>query len=158
MLRIIYALVFLLLSLAPAPAFAWAEYGHQTIAAIAQDNIKPATRAKIRALFKAEKLIGTPDCPLSSMKEASTWADCVRRDRMRWGYTGPWHYQNIDICQPFDLKSACANGNCVSAQIDRNAALLADENLPANVRLEALGFSDTFHGRSSYASSCRRQE
>ena len=146
MIRILCSLALLFTAFVPAPAWAWGEFGHETIAAIAQDNVAPATRTKIRALFRAEKLLGTPECRLDSMEDASTWPDCVRRDRLRWGYTAPWHYQNVDICKPFDLKSPCANGNCVSAQIDRNAALLADKSLPANVRLEALAFLVHFVG------------
>ena len=65
---------------------------------------------------------------------------------MRWGYTNSWHYQNVDICKPFDLKSACADGNCVSAQIDRNVALLKNRTLPAHIRLEALAFLVHFVG------------
>lgn len=122
------------------PAKAWGEYGHKTIAAIAEENLSPAVKARMNALFAAEKLLGTPDCPLQTIGDASVWADCIRRDDLRWGHTGPWHYINIDICQVFDIKANCANGNCVVAQVDRNAALLADKSLPAHVRLEALAW------------------
>jgi hypothetical protein len=80
------------------------------------------------------------------MKDLSVWADCIKGDRVRWGYTNSWHYQNVDICKPFDLKSACADGNCVSAQIDRNVALLKNRALPRHVRLEALAFLIHFVG------------
>ncbi|HNW18260.1 MAG TPA: S1/P1 nuclease, partial [Sphingorhabdus lacus] len=43
-------------------------------------------------------------------------------------------------------KSACADGNCVSAQIDRNVALLKKRTLPAHIRLEALAFLVHFVG------------
>ncbi|WP_017670296.1 S1/P1 nuclease [Blastomonas sp. AAP53] len=124
----------------PAPALAWGEYGHKTIAQIAEANISPKAKARMNALFRAEKLIATPDCPLSNIADASVWADCVRRDDVRWGYTAPWHYVNMDICKPFDLKANCPNGNCVGAQVTRNEALLADRKLPAHVRLEALAW------------------
>ncbi|WP_229736726.1 S1/P1 nuclease [Blastomonas aquatica] len=124
----------------PAPALAWGEYGHKTIASIAETNISPKAKARMNALFAAEKLIATPDCPLRNIGDASVWADCVRRDDVRWGYTGPWHYINMDICKPFDIKSNCANGNCVGAQVTRNETLLADKSLPAHIRLEALAW------------------
>lgn len=124
----------------PAPALAWGEYGHRTIASIAEANLSARAKARMNALFRSEKLIATPDCPLSDIGDASVWADCVRRDDVRWGYTGPWHYVNVDICKPFDLKSSCANGNCVPAQVARNETLLADKALPAHVRLEALAW------------------
>lgn len=138
--------VFLLLILLPAsPALAWGEYGHKTIANIAEANVSPRAKAQMRRLFRSQRLLGTPDCKLSDIRDASIWADCVRRDRLRWGYTAPWHYQNVDICKAFDL-SACRGGNCVSAQIDRNLALLKDTSLPDHVRLEALAFLVHFTG------------
>ncbi|MGQ3177642.1 MAG: S1/P1 nuclease, partial [Blastomonas fulva] len=103
-------------------------------------NISPRTRARMNALFRAEKLLATPDCPLRNIGDASVWADCVRRDDLRWGYTAPWHYINMDICKPFDIKANCANGNCVGAQVARNEKLLADKRLPAHVRLESLAW------------------
>jgi hypothetical protein len=103
-------------------------------------------RANLQRLLRAAPLLGTPKCPLRNIREASVWADCIKGDPLRWGYTSSWHYQNVDICKPFDLKSACAGGNCVSAQIDRNFALLKNKSLPANVRLEALAFLIHFVG------------
>lgn len=129
-----------------SPLMAWGGYAHQTTADIAQQNISAKSRAEIRRLMQSEALLGTPDCQLKSLRDASIWPDCIRSDRVRWGYTGPWHYQNVDICKPFNMRSACANGNCVSAQIDRNAALLADKNLPDHIRLEALTFLVHFAG------------
>ena len=139
-------LLAILLTLLPAQAFAWGEYGHRTTASIAEENMSPAARSAMNRLFRSEKMLGTPKCDLKTIGDASVWPDCIRRDRMRWGYTAPWHYQNLNICKSFDLKSACRDGNCVSAQIDRNAALLGDKSLPAHVRLEALAFLVHFVG------------
>jgi S1/P1 Nuclease len=137
----------LLLVLIPAnPALAYWEYGHQTVAQIAQANMSPGARAAIARLFRAAPMIGTPKCPLRSIEDASIWADCIKGDNLRWGYTNSWHYQNVDVCKPFDLKAPCAGGNCVSAQIDRNFALLKDKSLPAHVRLEAMAFLVHFVG------------
>lgn len=137
----------LLAILAPlSPVQAWGEYGHKTIAGISEANMSPLARTRMRVLFRAADLLGTPKCALKDIKDASVWPDCVRRDQLRWSYTNAWHYQNVDICKPFDLKTPCAGGNCVSAQIDRNFALLKDKSLPANVRLEALAFLVHFVG------------
>jgi S1/P1 Nuclease len=144
MKRLLTALLVILLPLAPAQAY-W-EYGHEAVAQIAEANMSARARANMGRLLRAAPLIGTPKCPLRNIKDASVWADCIKGDQLRWGYTGSWHYQNVDICKPFDLKSACAGGNCVSAQIDRNFALLKDKSLPANVRLEALAFLIHFVG------------
>jgi S1/P1 Nuclease len=144
MRRLLSTLLVLLTPLAPAQAY-W-EYGHETVALIAETNMSVKTRGAVQRLLRAAPLLGTPQCPLRDMKDVSVWADCIKGDRIRWGYTNSWHYQNVDICKPFDLKSACADGNCVSAQIDRNVALLKNKSLPVHVRLEALAFLVHFVG------------
>lgn len=144
MKRLLIALLVLVLPLAPARAY-W-EYGHETVAQIAEANMSAKARVNMQRLWRAAPLIGTPKCPLRNIREASVWADCIKGDQLRWGYASSWHYQNVDICKPFDLKSACAGGDCVSAQIDRNLTLLKDKSLPANVRLEALAFLVHFVG------------
>lgn len=144
MKRVLISLVLLFAPLAPAQAY-W-EYGHETVAHIAQANMSPKARAQMRRLLHAAPMLGTPKCAMRNIADVSIWADCIKSDRVRWGYTNSWHYQNVDICKPFDLKSACADGNCVSAQIDRNFALLSNKALPAHVRLEALAFLIHFVG------------
>jgi hypothetical protein len=139
-------LAFLILCVPMSPALAWWEYGHQTVAKIAQANMSAQARANMQRLLRSAPNIGTPKCALRTIEDVSIWADCIKGDNLRWGYTNSWHYQNVDICKPFDLKSACAGGNCVSAQIDRNFALLKDKSLPAHVRLEALAFLVHFVG------------
>lgn len=144
MKRLLIALLVLFAPLAPAQAY-W-EYGHENVAKIAQANMSPSARANMQRLLRAAPMLGTPKCTMRNISEVSVWADCIKGDRVRWGYTNSWHYQNVDICKPFDLKSACAEGNCVSAQIDRNVALLSNQALPAHVRLEALAFLVHFVG------------
>lgn len=137
MKRLITAFLALIL-LAPVSAQAWGDYGHRTIASIAMDNVKPETRKQINALLSHSRELATPECPIRNLEDAAVWSDCIRSNRPRFDYTAPWHYQNIDVCKPFDIKSACANGNCVSAQIDRTATLLKDKSLPSWYRVEAL--------------------
>ena len=129
-----------------SPAFAWGYYGHRTVAAIAMDNIKPSTRAHIAQLLKAAPQLVTPQCKVKSLEDAAAWPDCLRGERWRWAYTFPWHYQDISICKAFNIKEGCANGTCVSAQIERNAKLLKDRRQPQVVRLEALAFLSHFVG------------
>jgi S1/P1 Nuclease len=143
--RILAALA-LLFALLPAPAAAWWEYGHTTIADIAMAEAKPQTRAAIRRLVAQSRLLETPTCPVRSLADASVWPDCIKALRERFSYQSSWHYQNVDICQPFDLKGPCKDGNCVSAQITRNAKLLGDKSLPPRERLMALAFLAHFVG------------
>ena len=64
------------------------------------------------------------------------------------------HYQGTEklvnrlvaLRKPFDLKAACKDGNCVSAQIERNARLLADPKVPVRERLMALALLVHFMG------------
>jgi S1/P1 Nuclease len=129
-----------------SPALAWWDYGHKTVATIAWDVVKPETRSAITALLKAERLVETPTCPLKSLEDASYWPDCIKGLGARFDYAFPWHYQNVDVCKPFDLKAACKDGNCVSKQIERAAKMLANPAVPRRERLIALAFLTHFVG------------
>ncbi|MFU7527477.1 S1/P1 nuclease [Qipengyuania sp. ASV99] len=132
--------------LVPAPASAWGFYAHRKTADIAETNVSPEARAKIRRLMRSEALLGTPECPLATIQDASVWPDCIRRSFWRWGYTAAWHYRTAPICETFNPRANCSGGNCVTAQIERAHRVLADESLPDHVRLEALAFMVHFAG------------
>lgn len=135
----------ILLAVLPAPALAWWDYGHKTVARIAWQEAKAATRARMRALFARQAELQTPSCPVRTIEEASVWADCVKPGE-RFSYAYSWHFQNVDICKPFELKANCPFGNCVSAQITRDVKLLSDPKVPARERLQALAFLVHFVG------------
>lgn len=138
--RLLPRLAFLLLFLTPSPAAAWWEYGHETVATIAWLNISPRTRIEIDRLLRQARLLDTPTCPARTIEQASVWPDCIKTLGERFSYASPWHYQNVNVCHPFDQASACKDGNCVSAQIERNMRLLANRALPVRERLFALAF------------------
>ena len=129
-----------------SPALAWGAYGHRTVAAIALRNIAPTTRARIDQLLKSERGLGMPKCRVRNLEDAAVWPDCIKGESWRWGYASPWHYQDEPVCGAFDPKADCANGNCVTAQIERNRRILADRTLPSAQRLEALIFVTHFVG------------
>ena len=129
-----------------SPAAAWWEYGHEAVGRIALESVRPDTRAAIQRLLAKGRLLETPDCSVSTIELASYWPDCIKTLGDRFSYASPWHYQNVDICQPFDLKAACKDGNCVSAQIERTARILADRAVPDRDRLMALAFLVHFVG------------
>ena len=147
-IRLLLATALLLLStLLPAsPAAAWWEYGHQTVATIAYLEATPATRAGIDRLLRQSKLLDTPTCPARTIEEASVWPDCVKNLGDRFSYAYNWHFVDVDVCQPFDLKGPCKGGNCVTSQIERNQRLLADRKLNPRERLMALVFLVHFVG------------
>ena len=134
------------LVLLSSPAAAWWEYGHYTVGRIGYMEARPETRAAIGRLIAQSRLLETPTCPVRDIEDAAYWPDCIKTLGERFSYASPWHYQNVDICKPFDLKEACKDGNCVSAQIERSAKLLADETVPARERLQALAFLAHFVG------------
>ena len=143
----LFALIAAAFALAlPQTASAWGFYAHTITADIAEANVKPETRRAIERLMRAEDQIGTPDCPLATIQDASVWPDCLRGEGWRWAYTFPWHYQTEPITEEYSDRKNCSGGSCVSAQVTRNQRVLADESLPENVRLEALAFLVHFAG------------
>jgi hypothetical protein len=145
--RIVAALCGLLAVVGLAsPAHAYWEYGHESVARIAWEQVRPDTRRQLAALLRHGRLLDTPECSVATLELASYWPDCIKPLGDRFSYQSSWHYQNVDICKPFDLKSACKDGNCVSAQIERNARLLADKSVPARERLMALAYLTHFVG------------
>ena len=134
------------LCLIAAPARAYWEYGHETVASIAWQQMRPDTRRAVAALLRQGRLLDTPGCPVATIEQASLWADCIKPLDERFAYAYSWHYQNVDVCGAFDLKAPCKDGNCVSAQIERQARLLADAKVPQRERLMALAFLVHFVG------------
>ena len=143
---LIRTLAILLALITAAPASAYWEYGHQSVAAIAWAQMRPDTRRAVSRLLAQGRLLDTPTCPVATIEQASVWADCIKPLGERFTYAYSWHYQNVDICKPFDLKSPCKDGNCLSAQIERNARLLADPQVPRREKLIALAFLVHFVG------------
>ena len=130
----------------PAQAQAWGFYAHTVTADIAMENVRPETRAKIARLLRASPMLGTPDCAIETLQDAAVWPDCLRGAYWRWGYTFSWHYQTEPVTEEYDARKNCSGLNCVSAQVERNQRILADESLPDNVRVEALAFLVHFIG------------
>ncbi|WP_017669394.1 S1/P1 nuclease [Sandarakinorhabdus sp. AAP62] len=144
--RLIRALLPLALLVAQ-PAWAWSEFAHRLTGSIAWSQLAPAARAEVRRLLRAEARLDTPECRLASIEDASVWPDCVRgRYSERFAFSAPWHYQNISVCAPFDINAKCPNGDCVTAQIPRQQAILADRSRPAHERLQAFSFLVHFTG------------
>ena len=143
----IFRLLAALLALtAAAPAAAYWDYTHRLVASIAWAEVQPQTRARLRALLREGYRLETPECPTATLEDASVWADCIKPMGDRFSYQNSWHYQNVHICKPFSLREACKDGNCVSAQIERNARLLADPKLPKRDRVMALAYLTHFVG------------
>ncbi|MFN5128284.1 MAG: hypothetical protein ACK519_01130 [Sphingomonadaceae bacterium] len=63
MTRLLISITLLFAPLAPARAY-W-EYGHETVAHIAQANMSPKARAHMQRLLRAAPMLGTPTCAIS---------------------------------------------------------------------------------------------
>lgn len=142
-IRLILALA---LAIAPVPALAWGEYSHRLIARIAKTQLTPAARDEVRRILAKGAAVDTPTCPLTSLEDASVWPDCVRSLGDRFASSAPWHYQNIDVCKPFDVAAKCLNGDCVTAQIPKQLAIVADRKASPAARAQALAFVVHFVG------------
>lgn len=141
--RLILALT---LALAPAPALAWGDYAHRLIADIALADLTPRARVEVRRILARGAAVDTPACPIGTLADAAVWPDCVRSLPDRFAFSFSWHYQNIDICAPFDADAKCPDGNCVTAQITRQLAIAADRRASAADRAQALAFVAHFVG------------
>lgn len=140
-----------LLTVWTTPARAYWEYGHQTVARIAMANVRPTTRRAVARILADARLLATPECPAATPADAAVWADCIKplkdaAGKPRFGYAYGWHFQDVNICAPFDLTPACVDGNCVSAQITRDVAVLKDRRSSRHDRVEALAFLFHFVG------------
>jgi hypothetical protein len=129
-----------------SPAMAWWEYGHQIVARIAMATARPSTQRAVRRLLAHSDLLETPTCPARTIDDASVWADCVKQLKDRYSYAYSWHFMDVDVCGPFDIKASCPDGNCVARQIERDARLLRDRKQPLRIRVEALFFLIHFMG------------
>lgn len=126
--------------LAPSVAFAWGPQGHRLVAELAWEQLTPQAQARIAPLLHGE--------PEPTLPGIANWADRLRSSNPNLGrLSAAWHYVNIggDQCV-FDQPRDCPGGNCVVEAIPAQAALLADEGLPAATRAQALKFLVHFVG------------
>lgn len=129
-----------MLALGASPALAWGAYAHRMTAGIAWAELTPAARAEVARILRGGTAVDTLTCPLATLEDASVWPDCVRGLGDRFAYSAAWHYQNLDICKPFDVHAECPDGNCVTAQIPRQLAIVADRKAGPAARARALAF------------------
>jgi S1/P1 Nuclease len=141
------------------PAFGWGDDGHRIIAAVAEQQLTPAVRAKVRAMLAGDAT-GLTDPTLAAQ---ATWADKWRDSdrnttRERYERTREWHYVNIPIATTAaaaDIAAAChgrpplpagtpASAGppraCLVDKIDQFIAELRDPNTPPDERRLALQF------------------
>ena len=135
MLRI--TLLVLLLA-ASQPVLAWSGLGHRLVGALAERHLTPAAERQVRDLLRGEA-----DPTLAGV---ATWADTLRdTDPERFRATSRWHYVNSPGCDYVPARD-CPDGNCVTAAIEAQRAILADRRQPLAARRDALKFVVHFVG------------
>ncbi len=155
--------------LAPRPAFAWGAVGHEVVARIAWDNMKPATRAKLVALLNA----APKDADLATLRPANlpqadadrvlfeiaaTWPDIVRANKTDTEKTrnakyhhGAWHYYDVFFEQDAagkttertDMKNAAENA---LAAFDAQRKVLASPTATAGDKAVAIAWIEHLIG------------
>lgn len=124
--------------LTAAPAAAWGDRGHRAIADIAWTQMTPAARHGVAELLAAAPALATPACPVGSLEDGASWADCVRsKYHERFADTASWHYINVSVCEPFRLPDD-PDARFIVARFEREVAILGDRSNPPLARLEAL--------------------
>ncbi len=129
-----------LLLLGNAPAWSWAELGHQLVGELAERQLLPAARAQVRDLLRDE--------PVPTLAGVAMWADRLRgSDPERFKATSRWHYVNMPpgTCQ-FVAERDCPEGACVLGAIEAQSRLLRDSTQPLETRRDALKFIVHFVG------------
>jgi hypothetical protein len=128
--------VLLFLSIAVDRAGAWGWEGHIIVARIAEAHLTDKAKDGIT------QLLG-PDRKIEDTSVAS-WPDNIRRDRPE---TGPWHYVDIPFdAVSYDPSRDCRSNQCIVAQLEHFAAVLADTKATTVSRAEALRFVVHFVG------------
>jgi len=118
-----------ILSACSTLAFGWGAEGHRVTALMADDMLTPKTRIQVNQLLDGGTLVDAvlfPDIYREALKREVPGSD-------------KWHYDNIPVCGQLAEKY-CEDGNCASAQIPKQFAILADNTKTKEDRARALKF------------------
>jgi hypothetical protein len=109
-------------------AHAWGSEGHRVTGHIAETMLTPKARLTVNSLLDG-----------GSLAEASVYMD-VYREALKREIPGSerWHFNNRNVCEEAPL--VCPDGNCASAQIPKQFAILADTTKTKVERQQALRF------------------
>lgn len=121
----------LCLATAATPAAAWGELGHRLVAALAEQQLAPATRARALALLA--------DDGASDLAAVASWADRVR-EQPEYAWSVRFHFVNLPDDCSWDARRDCADDRCIVAALQRFIRTLGDAGQAAAARAEALKF------------------
>ena len=104
---------------------------------IASRHLDPKASARVRDLLKDDRLADGQLSGRRTLGEVASWADEIREyDPKRPGRR--LHFDDIPLCETPDYSRYCRNGQCASAQIDRQLKILGDESARLPQRNRAL--------------------
>ncbi len=143
-LAILAGMLTLAAFLAPGETRAWGAVGHEIICKVAYERLSDAGRALVEAIRAEGGLDESDEFP-----ETCVWPDKVRSTAFRG--TRQFHFLNAPKGAPsIDLTRDCAALDCVTAAVQRYAAIVAREPLDLDIkrreRAEALRFLGHFVG------------
>jgi hypothetical protein len=120
----------LLLGLSATPAFGWGAEGHRITGLMADEMLSPKARIAVNELLDG-----------GTLADAALYMD-IYREALKREVPGSerWHYDNIPVCGDKLPEGYCQDGNCASAQIPIQFAMLADTSKSKEARQQALRF------------------
>ena len=128
------------------PAWAWGVEGHRAVARVAQVLLRPESARRVQALAHGAALADLSTCADEIVAREHS-ADfqlgpaCASTFDPPLPRTARWHYINLDVAlvhpTPAQIRRACRD-ECVTAQLERWSARLADPRQPEHERAVAL--------------------
>lgn len=114
--------------LVPAAAFPWGNEGHRIASLVAERNMDPAVKAKVRDLLNGQTLADV--CVLPDSWKKTTMPE-----------TSAWHFVDIPTdAEAYDAARDCKQDDCVLPHLDHFVQVLADQNASRADRKQALIF------------------
>lgn len=118
------------------PALAWGPIGHQAIGDVADHLLSPAAQAAVARLLANDTDAEGRLSHRQNLAQIASWPDEIRG---KAGDHPHWHYDNVPVCRPVEEPLQwCRQGECASAQLDHQLAILADDHRSVNERNVAL--------------------
>jgi hypothetical protein len=109
------------------PLAAWGPVGHRVVAAVAESQLTPTARAKVKAMNGSGMLVGV-----------ALTADEIKGARPE---TKEWHFVDIQITdETYDESRDCQDDDCVVKRIEEFRGVLGDAGKSKAKRKEALMF------------------
>jgi len=104
---------------------------------IASRHLDPKASARVRDLLKDDRLADGQLSGRRTLGEVASWADEIREyDPKKPGRR--LHFDDIPLCGTPDYSRYCRNGQCASAQTDRQLRILGDSSARLAQRNRAL--------------------